>query len=208
MVYRSSMSIQPIWIKWPVLITYCACLIPYLSSVSGKVFVNLQLIEYWDCFLTILIWNAIADYIVYMLIIKLVLSCEQSCDIYFSLHPPGVTLQLLTAVWCEIQGFTGKAEIKSREKQWVFLCLHISLSLSMETDEHLTLSVLIFFCNNLRKLKDMWIFIYAYGTKLWKQQYHIYKMYKDTGTRTDFCSTFRFTSVVPSHSDRGRLLLL
>lgn len=123
MVYRSSMSIQPIWINWPVLITYCACLIPYLSSVSGKVFVNLQLIEYWDCFLTILIWNAIADYIVYMLIIKLVLSCEQSCDIYFSLHPPGVTLQLLTAVWCEIQGFTGKVEIKSREKQ--FSCVFI-----------------------------------------------------------------------------------
>lgn len=52
-----------------------------------------------------------------MLIIKLVLSYAQSRDIYFSLHPPDVTLQFLTAVQCEIQGFAVEVVIKTRDKQ-------------------------------------------------------------------------------------------
>jgi len=58
------------------------------------------------------------------------------------------------------------------------------------------------FGRNLRALKGTWVFVYAYGTDLLNQQCHIYKIYRDTGTRTDFCAAFQFTSVVPMHSDK------
>lgn len=74
----------------------------------------------------------------------------------------------------------------------------------METDEHLALTIfyIFFFFRNLRKWKDTWVFVYAYGINLLKQQCHICKMCRDTRPRTDFCSTFQFTSVVPIHSDQ------
>lgn len=63
-------------------------------------------------------------------------------------------------------------------------------------------SLFSFFLRNLRKLKNTWVFVYAYDIDLLKQWCHVYKMYRDTGTRTDFCTNFQFTSVDPTHSDQ------